>query len=59
MTFDLYADGVLKFTKQVSDERPFRLPGGYTAETFEVEFSGTTDITDFMMATTMRDLAGV
>ena len=59
LTFNLYADGVLRYTKSVTDDRPFRLPGGYTAETFEVEFIGTTDVTDFFMATTMRELATV
>jgi hypothetical protein len=41
VTFNLYADGVLKHTQAVLDDRPFRLPGGYRPREIEIELAGT------------------
>lgn len=41
VTFNLYADGVLKHTQPVLDERPFRLPSGYRPREVEIELTGT------------------
>ena len=49
--------GVPLFTRQVFDERPFRLPPNIKHRAFEVEFSGTSEIHGFVMATSMRELA--
>lgn len=54
--FTMWADGVKVFEKTINDERPFRCPSGYLAEEFQVQFEGTAEITDFYMATTMREL---
>lgn len=40
LTFQLWADGVLKHTQTVQSEEFFRLPGGYKAREFQVEVSG-------------------
>lgn len=57
LTFKLYADGVLKFTKTVADGKPFRLPGGYLSNLYQVELSGTDTITGVSIAETIFDLA--
>lgn len=56
--FKLYADGELVYTKNLTDSRPFRIPGGYLSDTLEFEVSGT-DVTihEVMLAETMSELA--
>lgn len=56
--FKLYANEKLVFTKNLSDSKPFRIPGGYLADTWEIEISGT-DVTihEVMLAETMAELA--
>lgn len=44
VTVKLYADGVLKLTKAVSNTAPFLLPAGFMAKTWEVELGGSCDI---------------
>lgn len=44
VTFKLYADGVLKHTETVADERPFSLPSGYRPRELEVQLSGSNPI---------------
>lgn len=44
VTFKLYANGVLKHTQTVADERPFALPSGYRPRELEIELSGTNPI---------------
>jgi hypothetical protein len=41
VTLKLYADGVLKHTETVANERVFRLPKGYRPREIEMELSGT------------------
>ena len=57
LTFKLYADGVLKFTKTVTDGDPFRLPGGYLSNIYQVQLSGTDTVTGVSIAETIFDLA--
>jgi len=57
LTFKLYADGVLKFTKTVTDGEPFRLPGGYLSNIYQVQLSGTDTVTGVSIAETIFDLA--
>lgn len=45
LTFKLYADQALKHTQNVTSGRPFRLPGGYLAETLEFEVESNQEIT--------------
>ena len=56
VTFKLYADDSLKFTKQVQDRRIFTLPSGYKATDFEVELSGTQAIQGFGIAESVAEL---
>jgi hypothetical protein len=56
-TFKLYADGVLKHTQSVTSTNPFRLPGGYHGQDFQVEISTTGSIQGVAMAHSMKELA--
>lgn len=55
--FQLYADGVLKASYNVSDSEPFRLPGGYLSNIYEIQVSGTDVITGVSVAQNIFDLA--
>ncbi len=57
LTFRLYADGVLKHTQTVADGKPFRLPGGYLSNLYQVELEGTDTVTGVSIAETIFDLA--
>jgi hypothetical protein len=57
VSFKLYADGVLKYTQSVTSAGPFRLPGGYHAQDFQVEVSTTDSIQFVAMAHSMQELA--
>jgi hypothetical protein len=59
LTLKLYADGMLKLTRTVADEKPFRLPGGFRATWWEVEVSGSVEITSILLASTMAELGQV
>lgn len=41
VTMNVYADGVLKLTKTVANDQPFRLPAGFRARLWELEVVGT------------------
>ncbi len=43
LVFRLYADGVLKFTKQLYTTRIFKLRGGYRAQKWKVVLEGNVD----------------
>lgn len=54
---NFYADGVLKFTKNVyASDVPFRLADGFRARSFEVEIVGNVTVRRFDMASSMREL---
>lgn len=55
-----YVDGVLKHTQTITNDSPFRLPGGFRGRDHEVKisFSGAT-ITAIYLALHMEDLANV
>ena len=61
LTFRLYARignaMVLKHTETVSDSEPFRLPGGYLANIYEVELEGTDSVTKFSVGENIWELA--
>lgn len=40
-TFKLYVNGELHYEQPLTDSRPFRLPGGYNADEYEIELSGS------------------
>ena len=56
LQFQLWSDGMLKFTKQVRNTRAFRLPGGYKADNVEVVLSGNVKVTGVVLAETMDGL---
>lgn len=56
LQFQLWADGVLKFTKQVESSRAFRLPGGYKSDNVEIVLSGNVKVTGVVLAETMGGL---
>ncbi|MEP6605544.1 MAG: hypothetical protein ABJA60_05445 [Nitrosospira sp.] len=56
LQFQLWANGMLKFTKQVESNRAFRLPGGYKADNVEMVLSGNVKITGVVLAETMDGL---
>ena len=57
VTFKLYADGVLRHTQTVASAAPFRLPGGYHAQTAQMEVSGTAAVQGVAVAHSMAELA--
>ncbi|MBA2658805.1 MAG: hypothetical protein H0U72_04450 [Nitrosospira sp.] len=56
LQFQLWANGVLKFTKQIDSSRAFRLPGGYKADNVEMVLSGNVKVTGLVLAETMDGL---
>ncbi|MEP7371110.1 MAG: hypothetical protein ABI659_02675 [Nitrosospira sp.] len=56
LQFQLWADGALKFTKQVENSRAFRLPGGYKSDNVEIVLSGNVKVTGVLLAETMDGL---
>ena len=56
LQFQLWADGKLKHTKQVTTPRPFRLPAGYKADNYEVILSGNVKVSGVVLAETMDGL---
>lgn len=56
LQFQLYADGALKYTKQITTSRAFRLPGGYKADNVEITLSGNVKVTGVVLAETMEGL---
>lgn len=42
--FKIWGDGVLRYTRTVSDDRPFALPAGYQARRWVVQTKGTANI---------------
>lgn len=57
MSVKIYADGTLKFTKDVyANGIPFRIDQGYRGRSWEVEIIGNVRVRRFDMATSMREL---
>lgn len=56
VTFKLYADGALKHTQTVTNDRPFKLPSGYKAKDTQVEITGTAPVSSMFVATTVKEL---
>ncbi|HWH83258.1 MAG TPA: hypothetical protein VNU71_13590 [Burkholderiaceae bacterium] len=60
ITVKVYADGALKRTRTVTNGLPFTLPGGFTAEDWQVEvWSGVGDVQSVMLVTDMDDFKRV
>lgn len=56
LQFQLWAEGQLRFSRQVLNSRAFRLPAGYKADNVEVVLSGNVKVTGVILAETMQGL---
>lgn len=57
ITFRLYADDVLKHTQVVTDDEPFRLPGGYLSNIYSVEVESAMPVTRISVAENIFELS--
>jgi len=55
-TMKLYGDGALQHAEAVASDDPFRLPDGYLADEWEIEFEGTGEVFSVDVAENMREL---
>lgn len=58
LAMKVYADGVLKHTQTVTDGEAFRLPSGFTANTWEFQIEGNVRVTSAGFAETVQELQG-
>jgi len=56
LTLKVYGDGTLKDTISVTSDDPFRLSGGYIANIFEIEATGTADFDVILVATSIDEI---
>jgi hypothetical protein len=57
VTFKLYADGALVYTVAAANRRPFRLPGGYSASSVQVQIQSSGAVQGVVLAHSMAELA--
>jgi hypothetical protein len=53
----VFADGVLKYTNSVLNEKMMRLPSGYKADRWAFELEGSVDVRNVVIAETSKELA--
>lgn len=54
--FNYYVDGELKYSREIKDSKPFRLPTGFRGETVEVEIKSNACIHSITLASSMGEL---
>lgn len=54
--FNYYVNGDLKYSREVKDSKPFRLPSGFRGETVEVEVKSNALIHSITLASSMGEL---
>lgn len=54
--FNYYVDGKLRFTKNMVDSKPFRLPSGFRGETVEIELKSNSHVHSVILASSMGEL---
>ena len=54
--FNYYVDGELKYSREIKDSKPFRLPAGFRGETVEVEIKSNAYIHSITLASSMGEL---
>lgn len=59
LTFTLYIDGVIRFSRTVVTSKPFRLPKGYKADNAAIRLSGNVTVKSASLAGTMKELEEV
>lgn len=55
---EIRADGVLKFSKTVTADKPFRLPSGFRAHDWEITVSGRCRVDGIILATSFEEAFG-
>jgi len=56
VTLKVFGDGTLRFTKSVLNSNIFHLPGGYRSMDWQLEVSGTAEVTQVTMATSAEEI---
>lgn len=56
LTLKVYADGVLKHTQTVANDNPFKLPSGFKGREWQLELTGTSEVTTALLASTVKEL---
>ncbi len=56
VVFRLYGDGTERHACEVVDGTPFRLPGGYSAQSWELEVTGSRPVKEIHLATSVSEL---
>jgi len=59
LTFTLYVNGKEKFSRSLSSNQAFRLPGGYKSDRFSIRVAGTMRVRSVKLAETMDGLRQV
>ncbi len=59
ITLKVYADAALVHTQSVANNLPFRLPSGSLPEIYEVQVEGSNEVSEVVVATSMKALRGV
>jgi hypothetical protein len=59
LQFALYVDGSVKYSRQVTNKKPFALPGGYKSDTVAVKLSGNVRVRSVVLAESMKGLGSV
>ena len=59
LTMRLYVDGSLMHTQTVTDDQPFRMPGGYRTRRFQIEVEGVDEVKSVDIAENISELAAV
>lgn len=54
--FNYFVDGVLRYSREIKDSKPFRLPSGFRGEEFEVEITSNAWIHSIELASSMAEL---
>lgn len=58
LTFMLFVDGELMFSKNITNNRPFRLPAGYIGKDIEIMIVGNAPVYRVDLASSITELAG-
>jgi hypothetical protein len=54
--FELYADGLLKYSGAATGKDPYWLPSGYMADKLEIKITGTATVTRIEVAESIEEL---
>lgn len=56
LTLKVYADGILRFSANVTSNAPLRLPAGFKSDQWEIQVGGNKTVRRIVMATSMQEL---